>query len=69
MSKNLPLVPCCISNVSYICNVNSFNYSIIHGNYQFNDKKAAYGCKSRDFSIMVETVDGDRLSFIHPKNF
>ena len=69
MSKNLPSTRCYISNVSYICNANVFNYSIIHGNYQFNDKKAAHGCKSRDFSTMVECVSSDRLSFIHPKTF
>lgn len=68
MSKKLPLHNCYFTNVSYICDVNVFN-NRIHGNYQFNDKKAAYGCKSRDFSTIVECVDGDRLPFINLKNF
>ena len=53
---------------SYLCTTNSFNIRI-YAKITSHDKEAAYGCKSRDFSTMVETVDGDRLSFIHPKNF
>ena len=68
-SKKLNLQNCYFTNVSYICNANSFNNRVIHGNYQFSDKKAAYGCESRDFSTIVETVCGDRLSFINSKNF
>lgn len=59
---------CLFKNFVHLCITNSFNYSI-HAKIIFTDKKAAYGCKSRDFSTMVETVGSDRLSFIYSKTF
>lgn len=59
---------CRFKNFIHLCNANKFNYSF-HAKIIFNNKKAAYGCKSRDFSTMVELVCSDRLLFIYPKNF
>ncbi len=59
---------CRFKNFVHLCNTNSFNYSI-YAKIFSNNKKAAYGCKSRDFSAMVETVGSDRLSFIYSNTF
>lgn len=59
---------CRSKNFIHLCNTNSFNISI-YAKIIFNDKKAAYGCKSRDFSTYVETVGSDRLSFFYPNTF
>lgn len=59
---------CRFKNFVHLCSDNKFNYSF-HAKIISNNKKAAYGCKSRDFSTMVELVVSDRLLFIKSKNF
>lgn len=66
--KKIRQTVCRLKNFVHLCNTNSFNYSI-YAKIFSNNKKAAYGCKSRDFSAMVETVGSDRLSFIYSNTF
>lgn len=54
---------CHFKNFVHLCKVNTF-YRVNHAKILSNNKKAAYGCKSRDFSISIERVDGDRLLFL-----
>lgn len=57
-----------VKNSSHLCGANKLN--VLHyAKVLSNNKKAAYGCKSRDFSIYIELVSGDRLSFINSKTF
>lgn len=68
LAQNGNVIICTLQNFSHLCNANVFNV----GNYAkilSKNKKAAYGCKSRDFSINIECVSGDRLSFINFKTF
>ena len=59
---------CRFKNFFNLCSTNVFNESI-HAKIFSNYKKAAYGCKSRDFSTFVECVGSDRLLFIYSNTF
>lgn len=68
ISEILCLKFCKSEKKSNLCGANKLNV-LHHAKVLSNNKKAAYGCKSRDFSTCVELVSGDRLSFINPKTF
>lgn len=68
MGQKTKQIICLFKNFVHLCKVNKFN-SNYNAKIVSNDKKAAYGCKSRDFSIYIELVDGDRLLFIHSNTF
>lgn len=54
---------CRFKNFVHLCKANIVN-RVIHAKIVSNNKKAAYGCKSRDFSTSVDCVCSDRLLFI-----
>ena len=66
--KKIRQTVCRFKNFVHLCNANIVN-RVIHAKIVSINKKAAYGCKSRDFSAMVETVGSDRLSFIYSNTF
>ncbi len=59
---------CLFKNFIHLCSDNVIN-ECIHAKILSNNKKAAYGCKSRDFSTFVDCVVSDRLLFIHSNTF
>ncbi|MEG1737865.1 MAG: hypothetical protein RR137_09755 [Odoribacter sp.] len=68
LEKNITSKFCHLKNIIHLCSANSFNV-VIYAKVLSVNKKAAYWCKSRDFSAYVETVCSDRLSFIYSKTF
>lgn len=68
MKQKTKQIICRFKNFVHLCGDNLIDYSS-HAKFISNDKKAAYGCKSRDFSAMVDWVVSDRLLFINPKTF
>ena len=55
---------CLFKNFIHLCSDNVIN-ECIHAKILSNNKKAAYGCKSRDFSISIDVVSSDCLFFIY----
>ena len=66
--KKIRQTVCRFKNFVHLCNANIVN-RVIHAKIVSINKKAAYGCKSRDFSTSVDCVCSDRLLFINSKTF
>lgn len=50
-------------DISYLCSANTF-IRVLYAKLYLQNTEAAYGCKSRDFSISIECVSSDCLFFL-----
>lgn len=59
---------CLFKNFVHLCNTNHIDQRFYAKKYSSNIE-AAYGCKSRDFSTLVDVVGSDCLFSIYSKTF